>query len=910
LTVIFLNYLGKVMPVSAKDTSHVDGTPAGGEVLYAPPGPSAVSGDGGGDTLIGSKGDNTFWITDPNDVIEIPTGQAGIKTAIAWTSYALPDGVQNLIIHMDFNYAVGNSLDNLIRVKGRQWVYGGGGDDVLVGGKGNATFVVRAGEGNDVIYGWHPGDQVQLLGTDLNSFSHIKSAMTQAGQDVVLQIDPQESLTFRDTSISDFSKNSFLTPLVRSQLGPLTFHDEFNTLRLYDPSTGKGHWQTNFGGNLKDAWAYTLVTNGELQAYVTPDFRGSGDHPMGYQPFSVNHGVLTITAQPFTSDETQYAYGAQYASGMINTLGTFQQKYGYFEMRAELPAAQGAWPAFWMEPDPWVPNIEADVMEGLGDTPNVDYVRAYGGNESLFDNGYRIDSGGFHTYGMLWTKDSVTFYYDGVEVLHGKPPSSWTEPLAMIANLAVGGWGGTPDPNAFPAQMKIDYIRAYALADGSSQVVHNNPVPPAATMRAMGDPVSSTDPAAAIKIQRFDDGSAPVTADGIKLLSAPPDPAHLPPGTNFLVWEDSGAVFAAVSDGGKLSDTVTLFAGTLDQVIVGTWLSDGNVALLYTKTVNGSDSLRAIVFNSSNSTLSEQELAQGSASNVHVVATAHGGFAVSWHDGSVVEARAYDAHAYDGAGWYGPVRELQGDLLGIDSKGNLVTEVTSASNERQIYKLLGSPDTPASLSIAQKEISHAEGDSGTTAYEFTVTRSWDTSGTSTVSWEVQGNFAHPASAGDFQNGVLPSGSVTFAPGETEKTVIIYVAGDTAKENDETFTFTLTQVSGAVLGRAVATGTIVNDDGSAPAASPASSAMQTQTQASAAPFPPADPTTAETAPIAAEDRFVFPATAHSASPLAFDHSFAFLEQRPLPDDAGTMALSLPEDTGFAPAHLMHHGDWLF
>jgi beta-glucanase (GH16 family) len=86
---------------------------------------------------------------------------------------------------------------------------------------------------------------------------------------------------------------------------------------------------------------------------------------------------------------------------------------------------------------------------------------------------------------MLWTASTVSFYRDGVMVLSGATPSTWTAPMAMIVNLAVGGWGGTPDPSAFPAQLKIDYVRAYALADGSSQVVHTTPrsrSPPCWTM--------------------------------------------------------------------------------------------------------------------------------------------------------------------------------------------------------------------------------------------------------------------------------------------------------------------------------------------------------------------------------------------------------------------------------------------
>src|SRR4029077_9799672 len=114
--------------------------------------------------------------------------------------------------------------------------------------------------------------------------------MTQVGSDVVLQIDSDNTLTIRNTAVSDFTPASFLEPLDHSQLGALTFDDEFNTLNLYDASTNAGVWETNFGGNLKDEWGYSLVSNGEQEEYVTPYFRGRGDQPVGYNPFSINNG--------------------------------------------------------------------------------------------------------------------------------------------------------------------------------------------------------------------------------------------------------------------------------------------------------------------------------------------------------------------------------------------------------------------------------------------------------------------------------------------------------------------------------------------------------------------------------------------------------------------------------------------
>ena len=116
---------------------------------------------------------------------------------------------------------------------------------------------------------------------------------------------------------------------------------------------------------------------------------------------------------------------------------------------------------------------------------------------------------------------------------------------------------------------------------------------------------------------------------------------------------------------------------------------------------------------------------------------------------------------------------------------------------------------PATLSIAATSADKAEGQSGTTPFTFTVTRSGDTSVAHSANWAVSGA---AVAAADFVGGVLPSGTVNFAAGETSKVVTVNVAGDTAVEADEGFTVTLsTPSTGATLGTATATGTIQNDD---------------------------------------------------------------------------------------------------
>lgn len=126
-------------------------------------------------------------------------------------------------------------------------------------------------------------------------------------------------------------------------------------------------------------------------------------------------------------------------------------------------------------------------------------------------------------------------------------------------------------------------------------------------------------------------------------------------------------------------------------------------------------------------------------------------------------------------------------------------------------------DTPGSggLSIARLSAFRNEGNSATTPFTFSVTRSGDTSKGAGAGWAVTGGGATGtvAAAGpDFSGGALPVGFVSFAPGQTAQTVTVNVAGDAAAELNESFTVTL---SGATPGVALtgpsATGVILNDD---------------------------------------------------------------------------------------------------
>jgi aryl-phospho-beta-D-glucosidase BglC (GH1 family)/ribosomal protein L35AE/L33A len=99
-----------------------------------------------------------------------------------------------------------------------------------------------------------------------------------------------------------------------------------------------------------------------------------------------------------------------------------------------------------------------------------------------------------------------------------------------------------------------------------------------------------------------------------------------------------------------------------------------------------------------------------------------------------------------------------------------------------------------------------EGNSGTSTARFTVTLSATASGPVVVLFETANGTATAGS--DY---TAKSGSLTFVPGETSKTIDVIVAGETLVETDETFLVRLTSASGATINTTQAIATIRNDD---------------------------------------------------------------------------------------------------
>ena len=213
--------------------------------------------------------------------------------------------------------------------------------------------------------------------------------------------------------------------------------------------------------------------NGELD-YYTPRLENVYiENPTG------KNGVLVIKTL-----EEKYET-RRYTSGKLTTQDKFEQMYGRFEGRIQIPYGQGLWPAFWMLGSgsgwPWCGEI--DIMENIGNEPNIIHGTMHG---PLYSGGNSIGSpfalpagqrfaDAFHVFAVEWEPNVIRWYVDNqlykTNTQADLPAGAewvFNHPFYIILDVAVGGaWPGYPDyTTVFPQTMKVEYVRVYARPGG------------------------------------------------------------------------------------------------------------------------------------------------------------------------------------------------------------------------------------------------------------------------------------------------------------------------------------------------------------------------------------------------------------------------------------------------------------
>lgn len=267
--------------------------------------------------------------------------------------------------------------------------------------------------------------------------------------------------------------------LDRAILRGQTFSEEFDGPLSWCSEDCRGQrWRTKYFHSGTSPMSRGVGLNeSETEVFMDPQYLG-----LGINPFSISNGILDIAVRP-ASTETQAAVNAawprgeqkgqaRFTAGMLSTEKSFQQRYGYFEVRAKVPALTGGWPAFWLLGQPGTYD-EIDVFEVLAGEPAVQHggqqwgKAATGPKESQrYDVKAEDLSKDFHVYGVLWTPSVIVYYRDDSEIARFTN-NGLHLPLYLIVSIGTDGdWnrkkGFFASPDA-KGDLLVDYVRAYKI---------------------------------------------------------------------------------------------------------------------------------------------------------------------------------------------------------------------------------------------------------------------------------------------------------------------------------------------------------------------------------------------------------------------------------------------------------------
>ena len=206
--------------------------------------------------------------------------------------------------------------------------------------------------------------------------------------------------------------------------------------------------------------------------WYTSDPKWQGRFPSYFEPnnVSVEEGLLKLKSRKTNNqDNLPYTKEGTYTYATAAFKSKNRVKYGYFEVKSKA-VGSGYWNSFWLYDSTDTDWTEIDVYEIVASkdyrfsTAHLFYARPE--YEGTID--YHIKSQKefhkepglkeYHTYGLDWNKDTITWYVDDVEVFTTEN-KHWHQPLYVILDVEVSTWPGFP--GSTEETYEIEYIRAW-----------------------------------------------------------------------------------------------------------------------------------------------------------------------------------------------------------------------------------------------------------------------------------------------------------------------------------------------------------------------------------------------------------------------------------------------------------------
>lgn len=197
--------------------------------------------------------------------------------------------------------------------------------------------------------------------------------------------------------------------------------------------------------------------------------RGLGKRALGYvstEAIQVKDGLLNLHALKRNDSILISAVGTQ---------GKFMPQYGYFECKAKLQNSPGVWGAFWLQSpqlsggtDPKIYGAEVDIMEffkklGTDIVSHNVHWGPYGAGQQTtrgMQSYLKGVSSGFHTFGLLWTPESYSFYIDGLKFYEVRSGVSQI-PEYLILSMEIPSVLTDISKTVFPDVFSVDYVKVY-----------------------------------------------------------------------------------------------------------------------------------------------------------------------------------------------------------------------------------------------------------------------------------------------------------------------------------------------------------------------------------------------------------------------------------------------------------------
>lgn len=179
----------------------------------------------------------------------------------------------------------------------------------------------------------------------------------------------------------------------------------------------------------------------------------------------------------------------------------FMHKFGYYEIRCNLPKNEGWHAGFWLQapgigvhPDPKCCGVEVDIMESYRQPSEGNIICGIGyggyGEDSRWPGHFSFpveNTDEFHTYAVDWSEDGYIFYFDSKEVGRRMAPDypvSHVDQFILVSTECHGYhrafcnevaesdpsgnanvWCGEPVSTlkkaVLPDEWIVDYVRVY-----------------------------------------------------------------------------------------------------------------------------------------------------------------------------------------------------------------------------------------------------------------------------------------------------------------------------------------------------------------------------------------------------------------------------------------------------------------